>query len=105
MPFEKIAETRIREALERGEFENLRGAGEPLSLEEYFATPEDLRMAFSILRNANCVPPEVELLKEVAHLEHDASIVCDDEARRAIEKKLNARRTELAVLIERGRRR
>jgi DnaJ-like protein len=45
-------------------FENLPGAGKPLDLEEYFNTPEDLRMAFSILKNANCAPPEAEMLKE-----------------------------------------
>ena len=69
MSFRRIAEGRIREAMEQGVFENLPGAGKPLDLEEYFNTPEDRRMAFSILKNANCPPPEVELLKEVARLE------------------------------------
>jgi Domain of unknown function (DUF1992) len=68
VPFNRIAEARIREAIEQGVFENLPGAGKPLNLEEYFNTPEDLRMAFSILKNANCAPPEVELLKEVSRL-------------------------------------
>lgn len=66
MPFSRVAESRIREAIENGEFENLPGSGKPLNLEEYFSTPEDLRMAFSILKNANCAPAEVELLKEVS---------------------------------------
>jgi hypothetical protein len=53
MPFSRIAESRIREAMEQGQFDNLPGAGQPLNLEEYFSTPEDLRMAYSILKNAS----------------------------------------------------
>ena len=36
MPFSRIAERRIKEAMSRGEFENLPGAGKPLDLEDYF---------------------------------------------------------------------
>src|SRR6185369_17030418 len=60
MPFSRIAENRIREAMEQGQFENLPGAGQPLNLDEYFSAPEDLRMAYSILRSANCAPVEVQ---------------------------------------------
>ena len=42
MPFSHIAEQRIREAMEQGHFDNLPGAGQPLNLEDYFSTPEDL---------------------------------------------------------------
>lgn len=31
----KIAEKKIREAMERGEFDNLSGSGRPLDLEEF----------------------------------------------------------------------
>ena len=47
-----IAEQRIREALDRGEFDNLPGAGRPLELEDDSDVPEDLRMACKVLRNA-----------------------------------------------------
>ena len=70
MPFSRVAENRIREAIAQGEFDNLPGGGKPLNLEEYFSTPEDLRMAFSILKNANCAPVEVEPLNEVSRLQH-----------------------------------
>jgi DnaJ homologue, subfamily C, member 28, conserved domain len=46
MSFNRIAEARIREAIEQGVFENLPGAGKPLNLEEYFNAPEDLRRRF-----------------------------------------------------------
>jgi hypothetical protein len=53
MPFSRIAELRIRDAMEQGRFDDLPGAGKPLDLEEYFSVPEDMRMAYSILKNAD----------------------------------------------------
>ena len=101
MSFSRIAENRIREAMEQGEFDNLPGAGQPLSLEEYFATPEDMRMAYSVLKNANCRPLEVELLNEIARLEQAVTSAPDDATRAAQQRTLATRRTELAILLER----
>jgi hypothetical protein len=101
MSFSRIAENRIREAMEQGEFDNLPGAGEPLSLEEYFATPEELRMAYSVLKNANCRPLEVELLAEIARLEQAIAAAPDATAREPLRRSIADRRTELAILLER----
>ena len=103
MSFSRIAENRIREAMEQGEFDNLPGAGQPLSLEEYFSTPEDVRMAYSILKSANCRPLEVEMLNEIARLEQ-AIAAADDAARDPLQRELTQRRTELAILLERQQR-
>lgn len=62
---ERLAEERIREAMDRGEFDNLPGRGEPLELENDSHLPEDLRLAYKILRNADCLPPELQLRKEI----------------------------------------
>lgn len=67
--FLKIAEQRIKEALENGEFDNLPGRGEPLKLEDDSRVPEDLRMAYKVLKNADCLPPELELRKEIRQME------------------------------------
>ena len=101
MSFSRIAENRIREAMAQGEFDNLPGAGQPLSLEEYFATPEELRMAYSVLKNANCRPLEVELLNEVARLQQALTATSDAAACEPLERQLADRRTELAILLER----
>ena len=66
--FATIAERKIREAMERGEFDHLPGRGKPLVVEDLSAVPEELRMAYKIMKNAGCVPPEVELTNEVASL-------------------------------------
>lgn len=67
--FEKIVEERIRRAIEQGEFEDLEGRGEPLALEDGSSIPEDLRLAYKILKNAECLPPEVELRKDIERTE------------------------------------
>ena len=62
--FEKLIESRIKKAQQEGAFENLPGTGQPLPLEDDRHIPEDLRMAYKVLKNADCLPPEVQLRKE-----------------------------------------
>lgn len=76
-----IAEQRIQEAQKRGEFENLPGTGRPLHLEDMSNVPQELRMAYTILRNANCLPPELEDRKDIQKLA-DLLENCDDERER-----------------------
>ncbi|MBO5490384.1 MAG: DUF1992 domain-containing protein [Desulfovibrio sp.] len=76
-----IAEKRIEEAQARGAFNNLPGAGKPLELEDLSHVPEELRMAYKILRNAGCLPPELEERKELNRLV-DLLERCEDEQER-----------------------
>jgi hypothetical protein len=103
MAFERIAENKIREAMSAGAFDNLPGAGRPVDLDGYFKLPEHLRVAFSILKSANGVPAEVELLNEIAALE-DALSAAPEDRRPSIRRALTGRRTQLAVVLERARR-
>jgi len=64
-----IAEKRIAEAIAKGELDNLPGAGRPLELDDDSLVPEELRLAYRILKNAGFVPPEVETLNEISALE------------------------------------
>ena len=73
-----IAEQRIREACERGAFDSLPGAGKPLELEDDSHIPEDLRMAYKLLKNAGYVPEEVLDRKEAQSIV-DALEKCGDE--------------------------
>lgn len=63
-----IAERKIQEAMARGAFADLPGKGKPLPREDLSGVPEELRMAYKILKNAGFVPPEVELHKEIVTL-------------------------------------
>lgn len=87
--FEKIVEERIRRAMERGEFEDLRGTGEPLALEDDSHLPEDLRLAYKILKNAECLPPEIELRKDIEKTEDLLRSLPDTAEKYQLLKKLN----------------
>ena len=66
---ELIAERKIAEAERQGALKDLPGEGAPLALDDDPLIPEDLRMAYRILKNAGLVPEEVAMLREVAQLE------------------------------------
>jgi hypothetical protein len=67
--FDRIVEERIRAAQRRGEFDNLPGSGKPLALEDDGHIAEELRLAHKILKNADCLPPEIELKREIERTE------------------------------------
>ena len=62
--FDRIVESIIKDAMERGEFDNLSGQGKPIDLTEYFETPEEVRLVNSVLKNAGMTSREVDLLKD-----------------------------------------
>lgn len=63
--FELLAERKIEEAVSRGELEDLPGAGKPLELDDDPLVPEDLRLAYRILKNAGYVPAEAKAAKKL----------------------------------------
>ena len=87
--FEKIVEERIRRAFENGEFDELTGTGEPLTLEDDSNVPEELRLAYKILKNAECLPPEIELRKEIEKTEDLLAVLPDTAEKYKVLKKLN----------------
>ena len=87
--FEKIVEERIRKAQQKGDFDNLPGSGEPLKLVDDHHIPQELRLAYKILKNADCVPPEIELAKEIQKTEDLLAGVEDASQKYRILKKLN----------------
>jgi hypothetical protein len=89
-----LIETRIRDAQARGEFDDLPGAGKPLPDEDFSGVPEELRVAVRILKNAGCVPAEVEALRDldamVAQLARGDHGPRDEHARKRGERRLLA---------------
>jgi hypothetical protein len=92
-----IGEQKIADALARGEFDDLPGAGRPLALDDDPLVPEDLRLAYRILKNAGFVPPEVEARREIAALERllFKGAALDETARARAAKKLALLRTRI----------
>jgi len=87
--FEKIVEERIRKAQQQGEFDDLPGHGKPLILEDDSCVPEDLRVAYKVLKNADCLPPEIELKKEIRRTEDLLEDMQDTADKYRVMKKLN----------------
>jgi hypothetical protein len=104
MSFDRIVETLIKEAMERGEFDNLPGKGKPIDLTAYFDMPEEVRMAHSILKNAGMAPREVDLLKEIAELKQIQAALLDEEKKQEIQGQIEKRQVEFRLMIEQRRR-
>ena len=100
--FARIVEERIREAQQAGAFDNLPGKGKPLVLEDLSTVPEDLRMAYHIMKNARILPPEAELQKEIHTLQDLLKYVEDDGERKALVKELDWKVVRLDLLKRRS---
>jgi hypothetical protein len=101
MSFDKIVEALIREAQERGEFDNLPGKGKPIDLSSYFEMPEEVRLAQSVLKNAGLTSPEVQLLQEIAELRQLHEAVSDETKKQEIRKQIQERQIEFNLRMER----
>lgn len=102
--FGKLIENKIREAMEAGEFDNLPGEGKPLDLEAYFATPSDLRLSYSVLKSARCLPEEVELRKEIESLNEQIDRCTDNRQRQNLRDQLSGKMLKLNLLADSNRR-
>lgn len=64
--FESWLDTQIREAQERGDFDNLAGSGEPLApADQNEAFAGDDALGLRLLKNAEALPAWIELNKEI----------------------------------------
>jgi DnaJ homologue, subfamily C, member 28, conserved domain len=96
--YEKIVEQRIREAVEKGEFDNLPGKGKPIPLEDDSHVPEELRLAYKLLKNADCLPPELMEKKEILQMEDMLAAIPDEKERYKLIKKINFKIMKLNVM-------
>ena len=95
--FTKIAEQRIKEAIDNDEFDNLSGSGKPLVFEDESWIPEDLRLAYRILKNNGFIPPELELRNEIINLQRFIETIDDDRERVKKLRELNFKITKFEL--------
>jgi hypothetical protein len=103
MSCHRNADEKIKEAIAKGEFDNLPGKGKPLDLDAYFATPEHLRMGYSILKSAGILPEEMELLKQIEGLKKSLDSRTSQVEKTAIQKQLSEKITNFNLRMERYR--
>jgi len=99
--FHLIAEKRIKEAMQQGQFDNLPGKGKPLVFEDDSMIPEDLRMAYKILKNAGFIPPELQTEKEIKQAVDLLENLDDEKQRYRQVTKLNVMITKMNMMRKR----
>ena len=87
--FDRLIEERIHRAQQKGEFEDLEGTGKPLIFENDGQVAGELRLAYKILKNADYLPPEIELKNEIKRTEDLLSGMEDTAEKYRTLKKLN----------------
>jgi hypothetical protein len=85
----RIAERKILEAIEAGELTSGKWKNKPLPLDDDRFVPDDLKMAYKILKNSGYLPPEIETKKEIKKVEDLIACTEDEHIRLKQMKKLN----------------
>jgi len=86
--FQILSEERIKKAYQDGEFDGLPGFGKPIQIEDLSAIPEELRMAYKIMKNAGYTEEEGSLRQEMMSIE-DLLKKCDESEKENLRRKLN----------------
>jgi hypothetical protein len=105
MSFQKSVDEKIKEAILRGEFDDLPGRGRPLDLDAYFAMPEHLRMGYSILKSAGIIPEEMELLRQIEGLKKSLDSSTSRIENKALRQQLSEKLTNFNMRLEQNRKR
>ena len=77
--FEKIAEERIKNWIEKEDFTKNKFYNKKVDNSEYFKVPETLRIAYHILKNANVLPKELQLKSEIIKLRDMLEEISDED--------------------------
>ena len=102
--FALLAESKIRAAIEHGEFDGLAGNGKPLPADHLARVPASMRMGVRLLQNADCLPPELEARKEAARLGALIAATGDPQERSRLGRLRAEAELQYALLAERRRR-
>ncbi len=103
MSFDKLVEEIIRDAMARGEFDNLPGKGKPLDLDGYFDLPEAERMAIKLLKDSGFLPEEVQLLKDINALKEKLAIATAEPDKAALKKAIDDKTLAFNILMDQKR--
>ena len=104
MSIELSIEGQIKKAMAEGAFDNLPGRGKPLDLNGYFETPEHLRICYSILKNGDFVPEEVQKLKEIEVLKEQLAVCSDETQKKQLAKTISEKMLSVTLAMERYKR-
>lgn len=84
-----IAEQRILKAMEERDLNSPNWKNKPLPLDDDHLVPDDLKIAYKLLKNSGYLPPELEERKEIRRVEELIAATEDEHERLRQMKKLN----------------
>ena len=95
----------VQKVEQTGELRSGPGFGKPLNLDDGFLeTPEELRMAHKVLKNAGYVPAEIEMLQQLAQLREQLSATSDARQQRELKVKIAKLQQKVTMTLEAMRR-
>jgi hypothetical protein len=97
---EIVAERKIEEAMANGEFDNNPYAGKPLPPDDLERVPEELRMGYKILKNAEILPPELVLHQEILRLQNLLRECAAGDDKNQLQQQLAQRQNQYNILME-----
>ncbi|MBH0231224.1 DUF1992 domain-containing protein [Halobacillus yeomjeoni] len=100
MDFGQIIEEKIKQAIDRGDFDDLPGKGKPLPKDEFAYLPEDVRNSYRILKNANMLPEEMILKKEMTELEYLIADAADQDREKELKKQWSEKKIRFDLMME-----
>lgn len=85
---DRLAEERIERALQRGKFDDLPTAGQPVQLEDDSMVPAELRAGYRLLRNAGYLPEEMRARRDLHDAEELLRLARDEDERQVAAARL-----------------
>jgi len=98
----RVVEERIIAAQKAGAFDGLSGKGKPLTMEDLSQVPQDLRVAYHVLKNAGMLPPELELKKHILSLRDLLAVTGEEPQRHALIKEMQEKLIHMDILHRRS---
>jgi len=98
---DEIIAASLRDSAASGELQASPHWGKPLPLEDGFEqTPQELRMAYKVMKDAGLVPPEIELMRQMQPLREALAATTDGSEARALRQRLSEMQQQLALRLE-----
>jgi hypothetical protein len=88
-PLSFIAEQKIAQAMQERDLNSPKWKNKPLPLDDDRFVPDDLKMAYKVMKMGGYLPPEIEERKEIKKLEDLLAVTEDEHERLKQMKKLN----------------
>ncbi|REJ08110.1 DUF1992 domain-containing protein [Halobacillus trueperi] len=100
MDYGHLIEEKIKQSMKKGDFDNLPGKGKPLSKDEFAHLPPELRNSYRILKNANMLPEEMILKKEMVEIEDLLAEVTDPQLSAHYKKEWKEKKLRFDMMME-----